>query len=422
MRTSFPGHFANGSADVKEIWENCLFVLDANVLLSLYRFSDATRTELIKVFSSLQERLWIPHQVALEYLANRLAVIGEQVKSYDETVKKVEGLKKSLENVNQAPFVSVETQREVAKVFDGLNKEFLQNKSVHESRIYSDDIKDEIEKLFEGRVGTPYSKEEIEGFITKGKARYDEKIPPGFMDAKKGGDSDLFSDKCKPFGDYFVWLQMIDKAKTSGVPIIFVTGDVKDDWWLSFQGKTIGPLPALTQEFQLETKTKFYMYTPHKFLERANQHLQQEVSRVAVEEIKSSERHDAIISSDGVVASGLTLKKGAINLTRKRLFAVANPIERVKIERDELIRTGAHLNVERDEIVTKISHLNAYRDQFALGLDDDHIDSVDDELASLERHLKYLDGELEYTRIMVTECTRRLSEIRSAPDTPDELS
>lgn len=422
MKSSFPGHFANGSADVKEIWENCLFVLDANVLLSLYRFSDATRIELLKVFSSLQERLWIPHQVALEYLSNRLTVIGEQVKSYEETVKKVEGLKKSLENVNQAPFVSFETQKEVAKVFEELNKEFLQNKDVHEGRIYSDDIKDELEKLFEGRVGAPYSKEEMEGFITNGKARYDEKIPPGFMDAKKGGDSDLFADRCKPFGDYFVWLQMIDKAKNSGVPIIFVTGDVKDDWWLNFQGKTIGPLPALIQEFQLETSTKFYMYTPHKFLERANKHLQQEVSRVAVEEIKSSERHDAIIISDEATSSGLTLKKGTVHLTRKRLFQPVNPIERVKAEREELIRKGVHLKVERDELVAKISNLNDYREQFTLGIDNDHIEGIEDELVSLERHLKYLDGELEYTRIMVAECTRRLSEIRSAPDTPGESS
>lgn len=413
MKSSFPGHFANGSADVKEIWDNCLFVLDANVLLSLYRFSDATRVELFKVFNSLKERLWIPHQVAQEYLANRLVVIGDQVKSYEDTVRKVEGLKKSLENVNQAPFVSVETQQAAAKVFDMLNKEFAQNKDVHDRRIYSDDIKDELEALFEGRVGAPYSRDEMEELLTKGKARYDEKIPPGFADAKKGGESELFADRCKPYGDYVVWLQMINKAKASGVPIIFVTGDVKEDWWLSFQGKTIGPLPALVQEFQAEANTKFYMYTPHKFLERANEHLKQAVSQVAVEEIKSSEQHDSV----DIAAQPI---KTFMFPRRKKRFVDLHPVDKIRSEREELIRSGVHLKMQHTEIVGKLADLGNYRDQFIPGLDDDHLESIDSEVAELKGHLKFLEAELEYTRIKLSECTRRLTEVRSAPDSSDE--
>lgn len=415
MKSSFPGHFANGSEDVKEIWKDCLFVLDANVLLSLYRFSDATRTELFNVFNSLKGRLWIPHQVAQEYLTNRLGVIGDQVKSYEETVKKVESLRKGLENVNQAPFVSVETQQEAAKFFDRLNDEFIQNKGVHERRIYSDDIKDELEALFEGRVGAPYSRDEMEELVTKGKARYDEKIPPGFSDVKKGGESELFTDRCKPYGDYFVWLQMISKAKSSGVPIVFVTGDVKEDWWLSFQGKTIGPLPALIQEFQEAANTKFYMYTPHKFLERANEHLEQAVSQVAVDEIKSSERHDLFevrgLSSEHYVRFS---KKD------KTKLLASGPHDRIKFERDELIRNGVHIKKQHNEIVLKLAEMGAYREQFVPGLDDDHLESINDQMDELKHRLMFLEGELEYTRIMISECTRRLTEVRSISDNSDD--
>lgn len=413
MKSSFPGHFANSSADVKEIWDNCLFVLDANVLLSLYRFSDATRIELLKVFRSLKERLWIPHQVAQEYLVNRLVVIGDQVKSYDDTVRKVEGLKKSLENINQAPFVSVETQQAAAKVFDMLNKEFAQNKEVHDRRIYSDDIKDELEILFEGRVGAAYSRDEMEDLIAKGKARYDEKIPPGFSDVKKGGESELFADRCKPYGDYIVWLQMITKAKSSGMPIIFVTGDVKEDWWLNFQGKTVGPLPALVQEFQEEADTRFYMYTPHKFLERANEHLEQVVSQVAVEEIKSSEQHDSFeVAIDAA-------KDFMIFPRRKKRFADLHPMDRLQNEREELIRSGVHIKMQHTGLLEKLADLNSYRDQFVPGLDDDRLESIDSQIDELKAHVNFLEAELEYTRIKIAECNRRLTEVRKVSSDSD---
>ena len=265
MKSSFPGFFANGTEDISKLWQECLFVLDANVLLSLYRFSDSTRTELMKVFESLRDRLWIPHHVASEYLNNRLVVLEDQLKAYDDAAKKIEAIQKSLDNINQAPFVSERTQQEASKVFKKLSEEFSEKRGAHDRRVYADDIKDSLEALFSNRVGKPFSREQMEQYIKDGEGRYSEKIPPGYEDRKKGGDSPAFADRCKPYGDYFVWLQMIEKAKEENIPIIFITGDVKDDWWLSFQGKTIGPLPALVEEFLQETGKGFYMYTPHRF-------------------------------------------------------------------------------------------------------------------------------------------------------------
>lgn len=66
MKKEFPGYFANHEDDIEKLWQDCIFVLDANVMLSLYRYSDATGSELLKVFNFLSERLWIAHQVAQE--------------------------------------------------------------------------------------------------------------------------------------------------------------------------------------------------------------------------------------------------------------------------------------------------------------------------------------------------------------------
>ncbi|MCU1738832.1 MULTISPECIES: PIN-like domain-containing protein [unclassified Pseudomonas] len=287
MKKEFPGYFANHADDIDKLWENCFFVLDTNVLLNLYRYSDATRAELLQVFHSLSERLWIPHQVAQEYLVNRLQVIGEQAKAYDDSVRKIEVIRKGFENSNYHPFVSVETLAECVAVFERLVEELNSNRAVHEGRISSDEIKDVLESLFEGRVGKGFDRTRLEQIIEQGAIRYEQKVPPGYCDVKKGGDSNVFSDLCKPYGDYIVWLQIIEHAKELGRSVVFVTGDSKDDWWMSFQGKTVGPRPQLIEEFLSETGNSFYMYSPDRFLERANSYLQQETSPEAMSEIQS---------------------------------------------------------------------------------------------------------------------------------------
>ncbi|TFH79016.1 PIN-like domain-containing protein [Pseudomonas kribbensis] len=385
MKKEFPGFFANGVSDIENLWDECIFVLDANVLLSLYRYSDSTRSELLQVFEALAGRLWIPNQVAFEYLNNRLTVIGEQSKIYDDAIKRIEALRKSLENSNQHPFVSKETLTTSIENFERLIVELNENKSVHEKRINSDEIKDQLEKLLADKVGEAFTKEETEEIIAKGKLRYEEKIPPGYCDIKKGGNSTLFADICKPYGDYIVWLQLIEKSKSDDKPMIFITGDVKEDWWLLFNGKTIGPQPQLVEEFQSLTKKTFYMYPPDRFLERANTYLQQEISQQAVDEIRDIRFEESEVSifdqlmnshwpsSNSTMVNEAASPAWRHNLSRKldilsvEKDTLAARLNDVRIYLDEAnsrqksVRTiihqssssGAHLNLENLEVFKK---------------------------------------------------------------------
>lgn len=286
MKTEFPGFFSTQIDDIDQMWGDCIFVLDANVLLNLYRYSDLTCAKLLDVFEALGERLWIPHQVAFEYLNNRLAVIGEQGKIYDDAVKKVEALKKSLESHNQHPFVSEATLTESSALFARLSSELNENKRVHDKRINSDEIKDKLGVLFDGKVGQAFERAQLERILKDGQERYEQKIPPGFCDVKKASDSIIFDERCRPYGDYIVWLQILDKAKADQKPVIFVTGDAKEDWWYTFQGKTLGPQPKLKEEFLSVVGSSFYMYSPDRFLERASEYLNQDDSEEAVKEIR----------------------------------------------------------------------------------------------------------------------------------------
>lgn len=108
MRSQFKGHFNESEKTISELWENATFVFDANVLLNLYRYSDQGRDAFLSLLklSGVKNRIWLPKQSAHEFLKNRLQVIGEQSKAYDETKQKIVDIKTRFEGSKGHPFVS----------------------------------------------------------------------------------------------------------------------------------------------------------------------------------------------------------------------------------------------------------------------------------------------------------------------------
>jgi len=251
MKDLFPGHFKESDKSLREVWDT----------------SDTTRNEFLRILDKIKDRAWLPHRAAEEYLNNRLSVIDQQEKSYDDTVKSIESLKRDLENARQHPFVSKGVMGKVSSVFEELCNELRSNKSVHTTRISNDEIKDSIAGIFESNVGLPYEKERIEQLITEGEERYKQKIPPGFKDGSKSGDSEVFAEKCRKYGDLIVWTQVIDKAIELDKGVVLITDDKKEDWWEKFKGKTVGPRPELVKEFKDRANQTFHMYQADRFLE-----------------------------------------------------------------------------------------------------------------------------------------------------------
>ena len=50
-----------------------------------------------------------------------------------------------------------------------------------------------------------------------------------------------------------------EKAKVTKKPIIFISGDVKEDWWLEKDGKRIMPLPQLKKEIYDEAEVDYHI-------------------------------------------------------------------------------------------------------------------------------------------------------------------
>src|SRR6185437_14851219 len=103
-----------------------------------------------------------------------------------------------------------------------------------------DEIRDQITALFEGRVGSRYDEKRLAEIYTLGAKRYEQKIPPGYEDTKKGGT--------RQYGDLVVWNEILDYGKERKRPVVFVTSDSKEDWWWKQGQFTIGPRPELIQE------------------------------------------------------------------------------------------------------------------------------------------------------------------------------
>ena len=94
----------------------------------------------------------------------------------------------------------------------------------------------------------------------EGDDRYSKKIPPGYKDAKKdSGDLDKF-------GDLIIWKEMMAKAKADKRPVIFISDDVKEDWWWIHKGRKLGPRPELVEEFKNESGQGFHIYEFSQFL------------------------------------------------------------------------------------------------------------------------------------------------------------
>jgi PIN like domain len=84
VRDRFPGYYRPTQEQFQQMWEECIFSYDANVLLNVYRYSPATCEELFRIFQHLKDRTWLTHQAVLEYHENRQEVIEQQYNIYTD--------------------------------------------------------------------------------------------------------------------------------------------------------------------------------------------------------------------------------------------------------------------------------------------------------------------------------------------------
>lgn len=286
LRDLFPAYYAPGEAAVAAALRTGLVAPDTNVLLAAYRFERQARDELLNALEKLEDRLWIPYQVALEFHRNRLSVIAEQEalfgkarKDLDAAVSSYLGKLGAFTNRIAMPQVRVQ---ELERVISGAHAHVLDHVSaaeeaneVHLDSHDSDEVLARLEGLFgDGRVGEPMKPEELEASRKEAKRRVEQKIPPGYAD----------KDKADPSGDYLLWKQLMQEAGQRGVPVVLVSDDRKEDWVRREHGKTLGPRPELYEEMTIAAQAPFHLMTTATFLRHAREHLSVSVSPETVDQ------------------------------------------------------------------------------------------------------------------------------------------
>lgn len=285
MRKLFPGYFPKSSEALKQLWQESTFAFDANVLLNVYRYSPNTKESLYRVLGRLKDRLWLPHQAALEFHRNRPTVIADQAKKYEEALRTLEGLLDNLTNTRQHPFVSQEVFTRTQASLADLEQELRAKLHDYEALLTADSELDRIAALFVDCVGTEPEAEELAKLKEEAAQRLDRGLPPGFADGGKSGDRSL--------GDAVLWLQLLSFAESTKRSVILVTDDAKADWWLEVRGKTLGPRPELAGEFGARVGKGFHLYQPGQFLKFAAEHLGIKTAEAVLEEVDSVTRRRA---------------------------------------------------------------------------------------------------------------------------------
>ena len=152
-----------------------------------------------------------------------------------------------------------------------------------------------IDQILEGKVGNPFdTQNELDEIYKEGKSRYENECPPGYFDKGKGGGVYTYGGLIykREYGDLILWKQIIRKISEdeSCKQVIFITQDVKKDWWWKVNSKgekTIGPRPELVQEIFSEGKIEnFYMYNSDRFLHYAKEYLKIDVSDKTIDQVR----------------------------------------------------------------------------------------------------------------------------------------
>ena len=316
-----------------------VIVFDTSALLSLYYYSDPAKEQIFqKAFGAVADRLWIPAQVYFEFLKNKGKVSGKPQDTYNALIsdgssnrgpipaiaslskelknKQVDKIKKQLQTLKEQtsdnkkhPFVDkalftsfdaalsdLETAidtfiSETENFRTSISEEIEQQIAKLQTR--SDDIQDYIEAQF--RIGRELTFDEMMEICKEGKYRYEEQIPPGYKDKSN-------KEGMGKYGNLFIWKQILEYASSVRQDVLFISNDVKGDWWDS---EYDAPRMELLKEFNSATGRVFWSCTMSEFLHLVNETGDQE-QKIA----------ESVIKEVGAISSG----KAGVNTEDASLY------------------------------------------------------------------------------------------------------
>ena len=296
MSEMFKGYSDYSDNEYKRIWSNSLIVVDANILLNFYRYSEDTRKTFFNILDKLKGRLWIPYQVGKEFFDNKNSVM---ITSYNEYENMIKSIRKTFEEaknvVDKRKNNQLKCKGDIYNVLeDNLKKieNLLTNeKNEKTPKFEKNEIEKHIIKIFDKCIGDDFDDKEYEEIKKEGLRRFEKKIPPGYKDNEKEEN-----------GDYYIFYSLIKKSKTDNKDIIFITDDVKEDWFNEYNGEKHGGRYELLNEFYKETGNLLLIYTSDGFVKSYNKNIEKsELDEKIINELINIRNKEYIKENNNII-------------------------------------------------------------------------------------------------------------------------
>ncbi|MFF5537319.1 PIN-like domain-containing protein [Streptomyces cinerochromogenes] len=279
--------------EISQALQESLVVVDSSVLLDLYRVTPTARREMIDSLLAIEERIWVPHQVALEFHRNRVEAARDQLSFYDETCKSLEAARnQALQRLNEFANRSALDNGEKGRLKKPLENAFnvaIERVKSHQegfdltvSRVLNGDpVLKALAKLLDGKVGQPLPEEEYAKAQAEAARRRDGRIPPGYKDRAK---------RTNPDGDYLWWEQTLIKATEVNRPVLIISNDEKEDWINKRLDFSLGPREELVEEMRRRAGVALRIVNFATFLEVVRVDSTVSVSRETVSQANIARR------------------------------------------------------------------------------------------------------------------------------------
>lgn len=275
------GNFISKDAFKSLYSSDPVYIFDTNIYLNLLRYSRKSSEELLLIYRLIQENIWVPSQVRHEFEKNLSIVENQRISN---AKKAVTDIKNALNSCSSAVMKQMQF--------------FIKYKFAQSQEVSSQFISDiEILKKSLERYGDSCIKQENDGFMDKnevegffrlicnhselnelapstlfeiykdGDIRYKYKIPPGYMDDPRNNPKST-KNGVDIFGDLVLWYEIISFGKKKEKPIVFVTADTKEDWFLEKYERATAPREELLKEYEEQTNgNQICILTDDKFVE-----------------------------------------------------------------------------------------------------------------------------------------------------------
>ncbi|WP_342533130.1 PIN domain-containing protein [Lysinibacillus sp. FSL K6-0057] len=240
--------------------DSCCLIFDTNIYLNLYEYSPETTDFFVKLCEHIKHKLYLPSTVKREFDNNHHSSLSRQRNKFRNAVSNLINplnqmeakLSHQFEILRSFNFPSIDDLQETVNANIGtLNRTLNTYIDSHQefeeinSRFLDSDIVNELicEIIENDRMLEAFTIEEIYQHCSDGEKRYKNKVPPGYKDDEK-------KKGINAFGDFLIWKEALNFCQANNKNLIFVTDDVKEDWYRMENSRRIGFREELVNEFK----------------------------------------------------------------------------------------------------------------------------------------------------------------------------